>query len=35
MRKIICMGILVLMILFCAVPAQTAGGDGNTGQQGV
>ena len=35
MRKIICMGILVLMTLFCAVPAQAAGGAENTGKPGV
>ncbi len=35
MRKIICMGILVLMTVFCAVPALAADGAENVGTQGV
>ncbi len=35
MRKIICMGILVLMAVLNAVPVQATGGAENTGKQGV
>lgn len=35
MRKIICMGILVLMAVLYAVPAQATGGAENTVKQGV
>lgn len=35
MGKIICMGILVLMAVFCVIPAQAAGGAEDTGVQGV
>jgi hypothetical protein len=35
MKKIICMGILVLMTLFCTVPAQAVVGNENTWAQGV
>ena len=35
MRKIICMGILVLMTLFCTVPVQAVNGNGSAWAQGV
>lgn len=35
MRKTICLGILVLMTLFCVAPAQSAGGEEENGVQDV